>query len=62
MANVNKNGRRGPAAKLTVEQVRKMRAEHERKGTSFVELAERFGVSKLTIRDAVRGYGAYRDV
>ncbi len=61
MSIVKKKGRSGPVAKLTVEQVRKARRERE-KGLTIGTLAARYGVSALTMRDAINGYGAYRDV
>ena len=57
-------GERLPQSKLTAEAVRQMRAEHTaayqqihdlRKRYSTTALADRYGVSPDTIRDAIQG-------
>lgn len=62
MAIVKKKGRSGPVAKLTVEQVKMARRQREHDGITIGKLAVKYGVSPLTMRDAINGYGAYRDV
>ncbi|TDX30807.1 hypothetical protein DFO67_10462 [Modicisalibacter xianhensis] len=43
-------------AKLTDAQVREMRAEYERHGTSYARLAIKYGCGKATVRDIVNYY------
>lgn len=49
------NGEEHPASKLTKRIVRDARWERAYRGTSFQELARKYGVSKTTIRNAVIG-------
>lgn len=49
------NGEEHPASKLTKRIVRDARWERAYRGTSFLELARKYGVSKTTMRNAVIG-------
>lgn len=53
--NVNKVGEEQTAAKLTKKAVKEARWEHAYKGTSFEKLAVRYGVSKKTMQNAIKG-------
>lgn len=53
--NVIKVGEEQPKAKLTKKAVKDARWEHAYKGTSFQRLANRYGVNKKTIENAING-------
>lgn len=53
--NVIKIGEEQPRSKLTKKLVKDARWERANKGTSFQKLAERYGVSKKTIQNAIKG-------
>lgn len=53
--NVVFTGEEQPRAKLTKKKVKDARWERAFKGTSFQKLAEKYGVSKRTIQNAVKG-------
>lgn len=55
------SGEEHPAAKLTKRIVRDARWERAYRGTSFSELARKYGVTKTTMRNAVIGE-TWRDV
>ena len=47
-------GERHQRAKLSDAQVRAMRAEYERGGTSYARLAMKYGCGQATVRDIVK--------
>ena len=53
--NITFVGEEQPRAKLTRKIVKDARWEHAYKGTSFQELANRYGVCKRTMQDAING-------
>lgn len=53
--NVVKVGEEQPRSKLTKKAVKDARWEHAYKGTSFQKLADKYGVSKKTIQNAING-------
>ena len=53
--NITFIGEEQPRAKLTKKSVKDARWERVHKGTSFQVLADRYGVSKKTIQNAVNG-------
>ena len=53
--NVIKIGEEQPRSKLTKKAVKDARWEKAYKGTSFQELADRYGVSKNTMQNAING-------
>jgi len=53
--NVIKVGEEQPQSKLTKKIVKDARWERAYKGTSFQKLADKYGVSKKTIQNAIKG-------
>ena len=53
--NVVKVGEEQPRSKLTKKTVKDARWERAYKGTSFQKLADRYGVSKKTMQNAING-------
>lgn len=53
--NVIKVGEEQPQSKLTKKIVKDARWEHAYKGTSFQKLAGKYGVSKKTMQNAIKG-------
>lgn len=53
--NIIFTGEEQPRAKLTKKAVKDMRWERTYKGTSFQKLAIKYGVSKRTVQNAVKG-------
>ena len=53
--NVVLYGEAQPLAKLTEQSVRQARWERENVGTSFQKLADRYGVNKKTMQNAIYG-------
>ena len=53
--NVVLHGEDNSRAKLTAKDVYAARSERDTKGTSYQALANKYGVSKRTIMDAVKG-------
>jgi hypothetical protein len=53
--NVIKIGEEQPRAKLTKKAVKDARWEHYYKGTSFEKLAKKYGISKKTMLNAIKG-------
>lgn len=53
--NVVKVGEEQPRAKLTKKTVKEARWERAYKGTSFQKLADKYGVSKSTMQNAING-------
>lgn len=53
--NIVHTGEEQARAKLTRKIVKDARWEHTYKGTSFQELADRYGVCKRTMQDAIKG-------
>ncbi len=53
--NVIFTGEEQPRSKLTKKAVKDARWEHVFKGTSFQRLANRYGVSKKTMQNAIKG-------
>ena len=49
------NGEDNPAAKLTAEQVRQIRATYTSGGKGYTAFAREFGVSREVIRDIIKG-------
>ena len=53
--NITFTGEEQPCAKLTKKAVKDARWERAYKGTSFQKLADKYGVSKRTIQNAING-------
>lgn len=53
--NIVKVGEEQPCAKLSKKAVKDARWEHAYHGTSFQKLADRYGVSKKTMQNAING-------
>ena len=53
--NIVFTGEEQPRAKLTKKKVKDARWEHAFKGTSFQKLADKYGVSKKTMQNAIKG-------
>ena len=53
--NIVKVGEEQPCAKLSKKAVKDARREHAYHGTSFQKLADRYGVSKKTMQNAING-------
>lgn len=51
--SIPNGGARAPAAKLTADQVREMRAMYEAGGTSYAKVAKAFGVTAMTAHSAI---------
>lgn len=55
MRNITFCGEEHPKAKLTKKIVKAARQERAYKGTSYLELARRYGVNKKTMQSATKG-------
>lgn len=55
MRNITFCGEEHPKAKLTKKIVKAARQERAYKGTSYLELARRYGVNKKTMQSAIKG-------
>ena len=53
--NIVFTGEEQPRAKLTKKKVKDARWEHAFNGTSFQKLADKYGVSKKTMQNAIKG-------
>lgn len=53
--NIVKIGEEQPRAKLTKKDVKNARWERAYQGTTYQELAEKYGVNKRTMQDAIKG-------
>ena len=53
--NIVKVGEEQPRAKLSKKSVKDARWEHAYHGTSFQKLADKYGVSKKTMMNAING-------